>query len=623
MRGFQPAQRATQPQQPRAGMVRGPGTGTSDEVADTVPEGTYIMPTDSTQAIGEQNLAAMGQKPVPVQLSNGEFKLPPEQVHAVGVQALDQMKNATHAPVPAGGPRGLRGFQQNLPGEPRQFFNGGGVVEEEKRLQTSPSNTFPGSQLQGSSGSSGMPHTQAARIAAAPSTTPVGLKPAGQQAGEAASTGVGTALAGAFPGTVAATKGVGQDIQQAYKSGGVGAAVGMGARTGLAPAIGFADDVASSAARALNPAAQALKTLVTGDASPIGQSDSAPAPAAPTMSATAPTAVQPVAPSAATAVNTTSPSAVQPTQAVVPLPESPQPQATQVQPGVFRSGNSFSDSAAGAVAGAQPRGLPTWQNNAAAEALAQRSQQGSLMTPQVRGLPMPQQMRAPTVAHSGNDFTARQRLRGLEMAANGIHRTGKERRQAQAAYQRGQSEDLAAMTTGQAGAEVEAMRANSHLTGEQMRQAGATERAGMQETGANNRDARRAGLDDRKMSLEEQVRGFDIRSGERQENMYRRYDAAKTPEERMAIAQQIRDLSGKSEQANRYTVVPGGQEWDTTANVMRNVPGRVLNNQTGQFVQGGGQSAAPAAGLPKIGEQKNGYRYKGGNPNDQANWERA
>ncbi|WP_407062941.1 hypothetical protein, partial [Comamonas sp.] len=395
------------------------------------------------------------------------------------------------------------------------------------------------------------------------------------------------------------------------KSGGVGAAVGMGARTGLAPAIGFADDVASSAARALNPAAQALKTLVTGDASPIGQSDSAPAPAKPTVSAAAPAAVQSAAPSAATAVNTTSPSAAQPTQAVGSLPEPPQPQATQVQPGVFRSGNSFSDSAAGAVAGAQPRGLPTWQNNAAAEALAQRSQQGSLMTPQVRGLPMPQQMRAPTVAHSGNDFTARQRLRGLEMAAKGIHRTGKERRQAQAAYQRGQSEDLAAMTTGQAGAEVEAMRANSHLAGEQMRQAGATERAGMQEAGANARDARRAGMDNRKMNLEEQVRGFDVRSGERQENMYRRYDAAKTPEERMAIAQQIRDLSGKSEQANRYTVVPGGQEWDTTANVMRNVPARVLNNQTGQFVQGGGQSSAPAAAPQDASKRVIGQTYTG------------
>jgi len=110
------------------GPVRGSGTGTSDEVQDAVPEGTYIMPTDSTRAIGEQNLAVMGGgKKVPVNLSNGEFKLPPEQVHAIGVQALDRMKDATHTPVAA------RGFAPGArqQAEPPLFFADGGVVDEE------------------------------------------------------------------------------------------------------------------------------------------------------------------------------------------------------------------------------------------------------------------------------------------------------------------------------------------------------------------------------------------------------------------------------------------------------------------------------------------------------------
>ena len=47
-------------------------------------------------------------------------------------------------------------------------------------------------------------------------------------------------------------------------------------------------------------------------------------------------------------------------------------------PGVFRSGNSYGDSATAAVAGAQPRGLPSAQNMAAADALAQRSEQESV-----------------------------------------------------------------------------------------------------------------------------------------------------------------------------------------------------------------------------------------------------
>ena len=73
------------------GAVRGTGTGTSDSIETEVPEGTFIMPADSTAQIGEQALQGMGmgKANVPVNLSNGEFSMPPEQVHAVGVQALE------------------------------------------------------------------------------------------------------------------------------------------------------------------------------------------------------------------------------------------------------------------------------------------------------------------------------------------------------------------------------------------------------------------------------------------------------------------------------------------------------------------------------------------------------
>ena len=75
-------------------------------------------------------------------------------------------------------------------------------------------------------------------------------------------------------------------------------------------------------------------------------------------------------------------------------------------------------------------------------------------------------------------------------------------------------------------------------------------------------------------------------------------EAAKTPEERAAIAQQIRDLSGKQEPQNRFTVVPGGQEWDAASGAMRNVPARVVNNQTGQFVDGERQAGAQPQAMP-------------------------
>ena len=79
------------------GKVRGPGTGTSDSIPTKSKPGSYIMPADSTAKIGAGALEKMGT--VPVNLSNGEFELPPEQVHAIGVQTLEHMKNATHTPA--------------------------------------------------------------------------------------------------------------------------------------------------------------------------------------------------------------------------------------------------------------------------------------------------------------------------------------------------------------------------------------------------------------------------------------------------------------------------------------------------------------------------------------------
>ena len=67
-RGFKPG-----------GLIRGPGTGTSDSIETEKRPGTFIMPADSTQAIGPEALTKMGEK-VFVRLSNGEFEVLPEQV---------------------------------------------------------------------------------------------------------------------------------------------------------------------------------------------------------------------------------------------------------------------------------------------------------------------------------------------------------------------------------------------------------------------------------------------------------------------------------------------------------------------------------------------------------------
>lgn len=123
------------------------------------------------------------------------------------------------------------------------------------------------------------------------------------------------------------------------------------------------------------------------------------------------------------------------------------------------------------------------------------------------------------------------------------------------------------------------------------------DRTAMQESGANARSFSRDDIDRMRVGIEGQAKGFEVRGLERMEKLYSTYENAKTPEERAAAAEQIRAISGK-DTPNRYTVVPGGQEV-TEQGMLRTVPSRVLNNQTGQLVDLNGQGAQT---LPPIAE---------------------
>ncbi len=173
MFGFKPA---SQLAPFTSGMVRGPGTGTSDSVKDAVPPGTFIMPADSTEKIGAERLSGLGFRPgmrqaaqavpdlplgfksraqrdaeqppagtrgpglgfrpgtVPVSLSNGEFRISPQQVHAIGAQVLDGIKAATHAPADEAGEAMEPGeMEGDGKARPDLFFADGGVVDDPKR----------------------------------------------------------------------------------------------------------------------------------------------------------------------------------------------------------------------------------------------------------------------------------------------------------------------------------------------------------------------------------------------------------------------------------------------------------------------------------------------------------
>ncbi len=121
------------------GLVRGPGTGISDDIEDEVPEGTFIMPADSTQAVGPETMDQLGQAEVPVNLSNGEAKLPPEALQAIGAQVMEAIKDVTHVPAAKqarGFPMGEHAGPELDDDDGRMNFADGGVVDDKRRPRT-------------------------------------------------------------------------------------------------------------------------------------------------------------------------------------------------------------------------------------------------------------------------------------------------------------------------------------------------------------------------------------------------------------------------------------------------------------------------------------------------------
>jgi hypothetical protein len=165
------------------------------------------------------------------------------------------------------------------------------------------------------------------------------------------------------------------------------------------------------------------------------------------------------------------------------------------------------------------------------------------------------------------------------------------------------------------------MRENAGIQREGMQQTGETARTGMREQGANTRDAGRTALARDEFGLKKEAAGFQVRTAKRSESAYDNYSKAKTDEDRQAIAKQFPDLFGQAKDAaHRMEVVRGKTDPMTGQSSGDYVV--VQDPKTGgvrQIQMGAGAAPAPQA-APKSGEVRNGYRFKGGNPNDQANW---
>ncbi|MGO1061779.1 hypothetical protein [Acinetobacter lwoffii] len=612
------------------GKIKGPGTGTSDDVQKTVPDGTYIMPADSTAQIGEQNLEQLGQgKPLDVNVSNGEFEMTPEQVHAVGAQALDQMKDQTHTPS------GLPQTIMDQPGEkPKLFFRDGGLVQnrypsadEVRKAQLARQTQTAGQSQQSRLGPqmrdvtpeqrqlpatrTPQPQTSAPSTASpAASGSGFGIKAANMAKGlgkfHVAGAGLGGAAAGLNTSTEDYATRMGLDrnaergplAEAAIRTTGVLTDVGNAATFGLLGSR-FAD-------KQINQARADADANMADIAKRRAERDATRAKAVPQQQA----AVTP-APSFHDQMN----DAMYGTSA-----------GNQTQPGtanpyaIQQSGNSFSYANPGAAAQARAAGIPELQASgirrqardpegvtkfmANTREMGPSEQQiqaaiGQQMNPQGFGLRYPD--RPQMTDEQANE--RRQLVRDISAPIKGAR--------GMTANQRGQ---LLELNQGDQNRAVQMYNTDANnmtsVQNNSTNNAASILQTGMREDGQNMRHGASLaqdgeqfnanfGLKAREQNLTEKKEGFGIRQAERVEKLHEMYDKAQTDEQRQSIQQRINRLTGAKDQngRDRYMTVGGGQEWDQNAGVMINRPQQIFDTQTQQYVelgnsqQGQGQPA--------------------------------
>lgn len=509
-RGFKPG-----------GMIRGPGDGTSDSIPDEMPPGTFIMPADSTQALGLDDEQAEGEK-VPVRVSNGEYELPPERVQAIGAAVLQAIKGMTHTPTEESGKAEEAGEYESEPmaqgfkpkGEqPQQFFaDGGSVLDPQKRA-----NSFGDAAAMTTDSAAKPIQSAPAAPASANVTSGAAFGVFNRQETAGTRGGMMQPIAATGPKTFEPAKSVyGAETRMNSTTDPRSLTYGGSASTAAAPYRGVGP----------NP-----------DASNAAQT-----PALASVSAPAAQPAPPLAP-----VVATSPGAGR--GAIAPPAVQPSPAEMQTAPP--RNGGQVSA-----------------QNMAAADSLAPSSPSTSA-TPAPAGFPGApgyQGVTAPTVRNSTNDWAARNNLRNMQVSASSIANTPEWSRGATtnwrgqqvrgqadqdgnvAAYQAALKSDLA-LQQAQPGMDQAAMRENAGLQREGVQQQGATTRAGMQEAGANSRDAARVNLAGQELGMKREAQGFQTRAAAQLESLQTAYTAEKDPAKQTEIARQIRAVQGKSDPA--------------------------------------------------------------------------
>ena len=662
MRGFNPTAAKRIKSYANGGVVRGPGTGASDDVKATIPKGSYIMPADSTKKLGADALGELG-RPVPVNLSNGEYQMPPEQVHAVGVQALNQIKDATHAPIqgargfapegwnpplPEGAPRGFdpesrpvpvaggaRGFSPKpaKAEESRMFFAvGGSPIEEElKRAEqkaaaaqfgsttgaTTPSAPTQPANTGGASGSWGSP--------AQPQSTATQPTPPSSSARGFAPASVAPAQA-PIPNASGAWRDSAQEVQRLRSEGNTAQAIGASVRGDLAAGAGLVHDVANNFGRIVSPVTSGVGGFFRGFRGDSSSPTPAPVSAGTASPKTAPSGPGPSIDRIAPAGDATAPTAAIATPPAAPAgvanaadidrSKMTNAQVAAANPAgqvrAVRGANGVMEFSGSNVSG--PVSYADAQGNAiAGQGVTGRGWGGGVTSMPARGF-SPSTATSSALSGALSDAVARGDMDAVQRYyfSRGQSFGGKTEQQVRADNLMAQAQNL--MNRGHVG---DAQKAQMLLPtlGTMEQNANTARGFDVQRDMANTRDAgetaranARNAIDQGKLELDQEARGFDFRLAERQEELYQRYQNAKTPEERNAIAQQIRDLKGTAAPASwKAVALQGGT--DAMGNKTEGVLAAV-NEQTGEVRRldsgrGGAKEAAPT----EVGQRKAGTVY--------------
>lgn len=640
--GFNPKRNQKKPAAAKGGKITGPGTGTSDDIQKEIPSGSYIMPADSTEAVGQGALEGMGRgvpigEPVDALVSDGEYEFTPEQVHAIGVQALDKVRQAT---TETGGAMGGYGFHPDMDDEhsiPLPKFAAGGEVDDERRKQTSFSQFDPANRPQQVAPPLAMPPQQespnivdsaAQDIQRRAQETPTAAQPdTPKQAtlGDVVMEGSGTAQVGPFEvshlpqygnrntgGTDSgdgflsrAWDGAKNTLKEAdaIRSDVTNMALGYGtapfsavvdkAREGLTElaggdistldggpsrhmdaSVGVGNMGYSNLARR---ASAAKDSIQAGMRSMLGveKAEEPSPPPAPAASSRATSTTQEPTEKTESPV-TESPSA---TAAAEPTTQEPERYASGIQkPPLVDGVRSFTNEH---VKGFDPGSVNTISSQAMssmdpsmgaqlARARADAVARGESL-PGARGFP----------AQGGTRFSVVQDTGRLERERNKAFNA------ASTAHKGAQNGQLTAAQLNSMRGLISDDRADTRA-GERLdldRQAGARDFARV------GYEASRLDLDQRKQVLDEISKMPDIQQAQVRTGLYQQYQAAAEAgdtERTQAIAGMLQELGGKNSEnlRNNFMAVGGGQEWDSQAGVMRNVPQRLVDLRSGQEVGG-------------------------------------